>query len=348
MRSRYAVCGLILGSALAIGSNAIAQTNNDPRTAQLKQEQDAKLPLVESILAREEAASGKAFDPRFRALARMKLFSRSLGQLESIQSRGSGLDISPKNYGDSAADLMFTPVVPCRIIDTRIAGGPIPANTTRDFQVSGNAGVYNSQGGNPAGCGIPFGPTTAAAINFVAVTPAGAGDLRVTPKGTPMPLASFLNYAALPGLSIANEPVVAVCNPAVGSCPIDITVQADKAAVQIVADVFGFFKLAPPTGRATALVFRGTTPSFDATFTRNFTAVSQPSLGIYCLTPAAGIDPTVTSAFATVEWGFSSGNSLAAFIEQPEGDCTTAQYEVQTYDFTGALTNNVAFQIFVP
>jgi hypothetical protein len=51
-------------------------------------------------------------------------------------------------------------------------------------------------------------------INFVAVTPAGAGDLRVTPYATAMPLASFLNYAAVSGLNIANGLAVATCNPA--------------------------------------------------------------------------------------------------------------------------------------
>ena len=58
------------------------------------------------------------------------------------------------DLGDTGADLIYTPVAPCRIIDTRVsgAGGPIPGNGTRDFVVVGATG-FASQGGNPAGCG---------------------------------------------------------------------------------------------------------------------------------------------------------------------------------------------------
>jgi hypothetical protein len=144
------------------------------------------------------------------------------------------------NLGDSQADLVYTPVAPCRIIDTRLAGGPIAGGTGRNFRVTGTD--LSAQGGSATGCGIPFGPATAAVINFVAVNPRGPGDLRITPFGTPMPTASILNYAAVSGLNIANGPAVTICDPAVAACSSDFTIQADGGATQVVADVQGYFR----------------------------------------------------------------------------------------------------------
>ena len=44
-------------------------------------------------------------------------------------------------------DLIYVPVDPCRIVDTRIAGGAITANTNRNFLVSGTLGELAVQGG---------------------------------------------------------------------------------------------------------------------------------------------------------------------------------------------------------
>jgi hypothetical protein len=158
----------------------------------------------------------------------------------SAQEKAESLRKGPLNLGDSQADLVYTPVTPCRIIDTRVADGPIAGGTTRDFRVTGTD--LSSQGGSATGCGIPAGAATAAVINFVAVNPAGPGDLRITPFGTPMPTASIINYAAVPGLNIANGPTVAICDPAVATCASDFTIQADSAATQVVADVQGYFR----------------------------------------------------------------------------------------------------------
>jgi len=80
--------------------------------------------------------------------------------------------------GDTGADLIYTPIAPCRIIDTREpgAGGPIPGNGTRDFVVVGTTG-FESQGGHSGGCGIPE-DATSVMINFIAVASATSGHLR--------------------------------------------------------------------------------------------------------------------------------------------------------------------------
>jgi hypothetical protein len=211
-------------------------------------DKEAREAAAESIVAREEAADGRPFDPVFRARVLGKLASQTLSQLESMQSQSmAGLGMLPRAFGSSQADLVYTPLTPCRIIDTRLAGGPIVPGINRNFVVSGTVN-FPLQGGKAGGCGIPFGPATAAVINFVAVNPAGAGDMRVTPFGAAIPLASFINFAAVPGLNIANGLAVTLCDPSVVACGnFDITIQADSNATDLVADVQGYFSLLPDT-----------------------------------------------------------------------------------------------------
>jgi hypothetical protein len=111
-----------------------------------------------------------------------------------------------------------------------------------------------------------------------------------------------------------------------------------------------------PAGTARAYALMSTPGSEPCEFlsaeTKNFTSCTRPTTGIYCLTPAAGINPNTSPAFVTVEWGFSSGNSLAAFVEDTNvfgetDDCGTGAYEVRTYNFKGEATDSVAFYILV-
>jgi len=51
--------------------------------------------------------------------------------------------------------LTYTPLNPCRILDTRAAGGggPLAANVTRTF--NGFAANFSTQGGTASNCAIP-------------------------------------------------------------------------------------------------------------------------------------------------------------------------------------------------
>jgi hypothetical protein len=195
---------------------------------------------AEAILAREEGR-GRPFDPAFRAEMKARLAEASMEDLDLVDRRGYGLLPEPKALGDSSADLVYTPVPPCRIVDTRSGGGALGAGFQRNFYVAGPDG-FPTQGGNPTGCGLPRGPATAAVINFVAVNPGGAGNLRAWAYGAPVPTASIINYAAV-GMNIANAVVVPLCDAASSSCtPGDITVQADVSGAHLVADVVGYFR----------------------------------------------------------------------------------------------------------
>ena len=155
----------------------------------------------------------------------------------------------PLTLGDTRAQLLYTPVTPCRLIDTRVAGGALAPGVTRNFRVTG--GGHEEQGGSSQGCGIPLGRATAAFINFVAVNPAGQGNLRAwaysDPPG-PIPGSSIINYAFIPdsGLNLANGIAVPICDPAHTTCPgFDIKVRADGNPTHLVANVLGFYERFP-------------------------------------------------------------------------------------------------------
>src|SRR5215510_10918737 len=88
-----------------------------------------------------------------------------------------GLTSSPLTVTTAWAqsEMVYFTVPPCRIADTRLAGGPLAAGSTRDFHVVGTG--LATQGGSSSGCGIPT-TARAAMVNLTAVNPAGPGDLR--------------------------------------------------------------------------------------------------------------------------------------------------------------------------
>jgi hypothetical protein len=149
--------------------------------------------------------------------------------------------IAIREVAAQSSEMVYFTVPPCRIVDTRLAGGPIAAGTIRDFHVKGTSG-FSGQGGNSSGCGIPT-TAEAAMVNIVAVNPAGAGDLRAWAFSQPVPASSVLNYAVISGLNIANGIALPVC---VGSCSFDLKIQADVSATDVLVDIVGYFAPGSP------------------------------------------------------------------------------------------------------
>ena len=109
--------------------------------------------------------------PRCRVLA---MLSISLGAAGGVA--GAEEPAVPLTIGDTRAQLVYTPVVPCRVLDTRAAGGNLAPGIPRDFRVTGVD--LSSQGGDVAGCNVPQGRATAVLVNLVSVNATGAGNLR--------------------------------------------------------------------------------------------------------------------------------------------------------------------------
>ena len=175
------------------------------------------------------------------ALRADRLFAVSLaGEVEDVEvvlaqaSRQPSAQVaSVKTLGDLNADLVYTPLNPCRILDTRNVGGPLAANVARTFD--GYSTNFASQGGTASGCGIP-NSVAALALNVYAVNPTGLGFIKVWPANGAEPAVSTVNYQA--GLvAIATGALV----------PVDAASSNRFSAkspvvVDFVADVVGYFR----------------------------------------------------------------------------------------------------------
>ena len=153
--------------------------------------------------------------------------------------------------------LLFVPMTPCRLVDTRNATGPfgapsIAGDTSRSFVIPGSA------------CAVP--PTaTAYSLNVTVIPRAGLGYLTVWPTGVEQPVVSTLNSD---GRVKANAAIVPAGNS--GAISVYATDTTD-----LVLDINGYFE---PVTDTAALAFYPLTPCRVAD-TRNASgALGGPSL----------------------------------------------------------------------
>ena len=146
-------------------------------------------------------------------------------------------DIEIPGCADVANDLLYFPVEPCRIVDTReTSAGLIDASTQRDFHVHGNGSTIAAQGGNATGCFAPLINPRAAHINMIAATPTDKGNLRAFPIGGDPEAGLSVNYNTI-DTNLANAGTVKTI---IGSGP-DITVASNRAAAHTVIEVLGYY-----------------------------------------------------------------------------------------------------------
>jgi hypothetical protein len=194
--------------------------------------------LSESIVAAREGLTQRWYSAKVRQQLIDELAARPVAELEALAA-DPRRDIGPRVLGDTSQHLVFTPVVPCRIVDTRVVGGAMNPGETRDFKVTGAA--HQAQGGSVLGCGVASGPTSAV-LNIVAVDASGGGHLRAWAYSTPPvgpPLAAVLTFA--PGINISNGIPVPICDPTTTLCSFDFRIYAAGSSVHLVIDVVGFF-----------------------------------------------------------------------------------------------------------
>lgn len=173
----------------------------------------------------ELAASATSFEQMNAAL----LGTGGTGM--SVANSGPG--IQPTSIGVPGEDLVFTPLTPCRIVDTRIAGGPMTAEGTRSFKAF-TASDFTAQGGANSNCGLPQN-VSAISVKMASVYPLAEGWFTAYPFDVPMPLAASLNYNA--GGVTSDQEIVRLCRPA---CPSEFNVYSRKQA-DLVIDVTGYF-----------------------------------------------------------------------------------------------------------
>ena len=122
----------------------------------------------------------------------------------------------------------FTPIQPCRAVDTRDASGPLggpslSAGQARPFVLTGL-------------CGVPI-TAKALAANVTVVSPGSPGYLRLYPGDVAAPLSSVINFS--PGQVRASNAVLAL--PCVGDGVIIVSNNA-ASPTNVVIDLNGYFE----------------------------------------------------------------------------------------------------------
>ena len=153
-----------------------------------------------------------------------------LAALSGVLPGGGGEQL--QSICDLDQDHTFTPVEPCRIVDTRIVGGRIGANEQRDF-IGSTTTDFTMQGGSDSDCDLPQG-VAALSMNLTTVAPDLDGYAIAFPFGVEPPLAASVNYTA--DSIVGNEVVV----PMAQGLPLDFSVYTFRSA-HVVADVTGYY-----------------------------------------------------------------------------------------------------------
>ena len=154
-----------------------------------------------------------------------------------------------KVLGGGISELKFIPVTPCRLVDTRSAGGKLSPNESRSYDVRGSGSTFATQGGKSGGCGIPASGVFAIELTATAVAATGNGFLRIFPEA--MPNATFMNTTA--AFNVSNSGTVALCGVAAPFCLAnnDVTVKNFTSSTNLVIDVQGYY-LQPMAAQVTA------------------------------------------------------------------------------------------------
>jgi hypothetical protein len=234
----------------------------------------------------------------------------------------------------SPTALAFFPVTPCRVVDTRLAAGPlggpfIAGNAARTFPVLSGP------------CNLPA-TAKAYSMNFTAVPQGPLGFLTTWPADQPQPLVSTLN-ANLGGVTANSAIVPAAANGDISvfvSNPSDVVIDVNGYFAAPAAGGLSLFALTPcrvldtrtsPVHPPTASPFDVSValsgcgaPATAQSFVLNATVVPPAPFGFLTLWPAGttqplvstlnAIDGAITSNMAIVP---TSNGAISAFGSHP-------------------------------
>ncbi|MCP4592498.1 MAG: hypothetical protein GY842_17325 [bacterium] len=152
-----------------------------------------------------------------------------------------------------ASGLLYKPIVPCRVLDSRRIGPPLAVEEKLQLHLRGPATDYSRQGGENSGCGLPglrgevLRTNSARALMLSVEThdAAGLGSVELWPAGgARRPGIGLVSFGL--GTGSRQMLVVAVCDEeSVHPCQNgDLALALHGAAAHVVADVLGYFE--PP------------------------------------------------------------------------------------------------------
>jgi hypothetical protein len=297
--------------------------------------------LAESIITEAES-EGRSFEPVMRAYLKQELAKQPLEALREG-------DLSLLASTTTSRNLVYTPVDPCRVLDTRSsAGGILAPGTAQAFLVAGTADL-SAQGGSATGCGVPLG-ATAVAVNFGATQSAGPGNVRAyawsaMPTVPGAATLNFGNLAAVGLVTVPNGAIVPLCDPAVETCTSDLYLQSFANSTHVVADVTGYFTRASVIDQATqngnvVEVVAGTCTNYD----------DGAPWGVTITVPVAGrITVTGIVQFYVIHTFGQPGFEVDAIIGTSPTDCSANYgYDNFAYVDDNEPTTSSAYFPIVP
>lgn len=227
-----------------------ASVANAGLNAAQQQEAEARVKAAGAIVARYEAeATTNRYAADWKAGLMHMLLALPSASLEALASdrslgthrrlvqkaRNEKARAASKALGNDNEDLVFIPITPCRLADTRFAGGPIAGGTARGFAEESGA----SQGGTAA-CSTalanayPGGDAGAYAVNLTLVNMTTNGFAAIRPVGA-SEITSLVNFTGS-GQQVNNFAIVRNANNAFDEFEVYVS-----ATVDVIIDVFGIF-----------------------------------------------------------------------------------------------------------
>ncbi len=202
----------------------------------------------------------------------------------------------------------FFSLAPCRVVDTRLPDGPLggpalDAGVDRAFLLSG-------------ACGIPA-EATAVSVNIAVAGGTVAGNLRLHPGGSPVPLVSAINYSA--GQIRSNNAVA----PLSATGELAAFAGAVSGTVHLILDVNGYFAPASPTlgfgpGQSFVDVGQTAVPTYPVPLVvtlsgpavaNTFVAVSSSNPGAVVVVGGGVLIPTGQASGQVLVTGLAAGTA---------------------------------------
>jgi hypothetical protein len=137
--------------------------------------------------------------------------------------------------GPAKSEAVFVAITPCRVADTRIAGGALGNNSSRGFYVRGTAG-FNTQGGKVGGCGVPSSATAVTTNVTIPAVSGGGGYMIGWPYGTTTPHTNFVTYPA--NQTVTVNPTLALST---GGADPSLAIKNVGHTAHVLIDVTGYF-----------------------------------------------------------------------------------------------------------
>ena len=234
MQTKSPVHFLVAAIALSCGA---ADVLAGPAAARSAQDRDIELEL---LLVKPPVPGG----------SRLGLVLASQPPGISMLGAGTHAKSSPATAPAAYADLVFTAVTPCRILDSRVSQGgtgPWPSGSTNSLKIGpypsaggGYATGTGAQGGSATGCGLDAlaGPGKIAVIMVAVSTVAqsGAGYLTFFSAGAPNPGAGSVSQWYQPGY--VQTSFVLIPSDLVGAVSAS---GFSSATTEVIIDVTGYF-----------------------------------------------------------------------------------------------------------